>query len=232
MISTILIFSFVFEAAWVVALPVYLRAEGKSTQGPSEFKKAAALKVTVSGICALCALLGFMIWGVHTEVARVLIPIALICSVIGDYFLQFIILDEKKFMIGILFFALTQVFLIVFLCLHHGVAWPEFVITAVIVVIAWTLVNVLKWELGKAKLPLIGYVALLVFMVSKSILALFNSTGITAPIALMAAGAVMFVLSDALLGIKYFAGVKESNSKLYLITYFLAVLLIALSSLF
>ena len=230
MVSSTVLYVLIFTAAFVVALPFYLRAEDKSASGPSEFKRAAALKVTVSGICALCALIGFFLWGIHIELVLILIPLALICSVIGDYFLQFIVLNEKKFKVGILFFALTQVFLSIFLCLHHGISWPEFVIVAVVVISAWILVTKLKWELGETKYPLLAYVALLVFMASKSVLALFDYAGITLSIALMAAGAVLFIVSDTLLGLKYFSGAKESKSKLYLITYFLAIFLIALSS--
>ncbi|MCL2807526.1 MAG: lysoplasmalogenase [Coriobacteriia bacterium] len=232
MIPSIIIFAALFTAAFFVALPFYLRAESNVGKGPHEFKKAALLKITVSGICALCALLGFIIWGAEIECVRIFIPIALICSVVGDYFLQYIALDEKKFKVGILFFALTQVFLIVFLCLHHGVSWPEFAITAVFVGSIIALVTKQKWELGEAKIPLYVYVALLVFMASKAVLPLFGLTGISIPLILMAAGALLFVLSDTLLGFKYFSGGKESTSKLYLITYFFAILCIALSSLF
>jgi len=240
----LLIYILIFLAAFAVLLPLYLRAEDRIADGPHTFQKAAILKVATSGLCALCALLGLLLWSVPPELARVFIPIALICSVVGDYFLQYIALDEKRFTIGILFFALTQVFLIVSLCLHHGVSWPEFVITAVLACGVWALVTTLKWKLGKTKVPLICYAALLIFMASKSVLALFagaagaanaaadTTVGITLPLALMAAGAVLFVISDSLLGIKYFSGAKESRSKLYLITYFLAILLIALSSLF
>ena len=229
---SILIYAGIFVAAFLVVLPIYLRSESRIEDGPKSFQKAALLKITTSGICALCALLGFFIWGIPTELVRAFIPLALICSVVGDYFLQYIILDEKKFTIGIVFFALTQVFLNVFLCLHHGISWPEFVITAVLAVFVWVLVTKLNWPLGKAKVPLIFYVALLLLMASKSILPLFSNTGITLPIALMAAGALLFVLSDSLLGIKYFSGREQTNSKNYLITYFCAILLIALSSLF
>ena len=230
--SSILIFAGVFTVAFVIALPIYLKAEGNIAAGPREFKKAALLKITVSGICALCALLGFFIWGMHENLALAFVSVALICSVVGDYFLQYIILDEKKFKIGILFFALTQVFLSVFLSLYHGISWPEFAIAAAVVAGAWIMVTVLKWELGEAKYPLLVYVGLLAFMVSKSVLALFGGAGISPALVLMAAGAVFFIVSDSLLGIKYFAGGKESKSKIYLITYFLAIFLIALSSIF
>ncbi|MCL2529817.1 MAG: lysoplasmalogenase [Coriobacteriia bacterium] len=230
--SMLMIYAGIFTVAFLVALPIYLRAEDKIADGPRAFKKAALLKITVSGICALCALLGFFIWGMHVNLVLALVSVALICSVVGDYFLQYIVLDEKKFKIGILFFALTQVFLSVFLSLYHGIGWPEFVIAALVVGGTWIIVTKLKWELGETKYPLLVYVGLLVFMVSKSVLALFSGEGITLSLALMAAGAVLFVVSDALLGIKYFAGGKESRSKLYLIAYFCAIFLIAQSTIF
>ena len=178
------------------------------------------------------ALLGFFIWGIHANPVLVLVSVALICSVVGDYFLQYIVLDEKKFKIGILFFALTQVFLSIFLSMYHGVSWLEFVIAVAVVAGAWIMVTVLKWELGEAKYPLLVYVGLLVFMTSKSVLALFSGAGIAPGLVLMALGAVLFVISDSLLGIKYFGGGKESKSKIYLITYFCAIFFIAQSTVF
>ena len=227
-----MIFALIFTVAFVVALPLYLKAEDNIKAGPRAFKKAALLKITVSGICALLALLGFFIWGMHVNPVLVLVSVALICSVVGDYFLQYIVLDEKKFKIGILFFALTQVFLSIFLSLYHGISWPEFVIAAAVVAGAWIMVNALKWQLGQTKYPLLIYVGLLTFMASKSVLALFSGADITGGLVMMAAGAVMFIVSDSLLGIKYFGGGKESRSKIYLITYFLAIFLIAQSSIF
>jgi len=230
--STEIIFALVFVVAFLVALPIYLTAERKSSDGQREFNKAAALKLTVSGICALCALLGFFLWGMHRESTLILIPIALLCSVVGDYFLQFIALDERKFKIGIFFFALTQVFLCIFLILQHGISWPEFAIAVGVVVGTWLMITLLKWELGGAKYPLLAYTGILIFVASKAVLALFASVSIPLPVSLMAAGMGLFVISDSLLGIRYYSGAKKSKSLIYLITYFFAILFIALSSLF
>jgi uncharacterized membrane protein YhhN len=227
----LLIFALIFVVPFVVLLPVYLLTEHRIGREPRGFKRATALKVTLSGLCTLCAVLGFIIWGVHDEPVRVFIPIALMCAVVGDYFMQFIRLDEKKLAIGVFFFALTQIFLVVFLCLHYGVSWPEFAIAAGIIALALVLMVIQKWDLGKVKWPLIGYSLVLAFMVSKAILPLFGGTGVTAQTVLLAAGAVLFIISDIRLATKNFSDRKVTGPKLHLIPYFCALLLIALSSL-
>ncbi|MCL1847930.1 MAG: lysoplasmalogenase [Coriobacteriia bacterium] len=214
-----------FVVPFLVLLPIYLHARKKGA-----FRKATVLKLTLSGLCTLCALLGFAFWGIHNNALGVLIVIALLCAIFGDYFLQFMRLDERKSTVGILCFALTHVLLIVFLCLRHGVSWPEFVLTAVIMACVQVIMIRQKWELGRTKTLLVLYTSILGFMTSKAVLALFASPVITLPVALMAVGAVLLVFSDLLLGKNSFAPVGKSPSGVHLIIYFCGLLLIALSS--
>ncbi|MDR2035182.1 MAG: lysoplasmalogenase [Coriobacteriales bacterium] len=223
-----LIFALIFTVAVVVLMPVYLLAEVRSGSQPKGFQKATALKMTISGLCALCALVGYLLWGMPEEPVRAFIPLALVCSVAGDYYLQFISLDSRKLQTGILFFALTQLFLIVYLCLHYGVSWPEFALAAALTGSFLVVVFRRVLVLGKVQWPLVSYVALLGFMVSKAVLPLFGAT-ITLSLVLLAGGALLFITSDLLLGIKNFSKRKKAGAKLHLIPYFCALLLLALS---
>ena len=214
---------------FIVLLPIYLHSEEHSG-----FKKATTLKLILSGVCSLTALLGLILNAVgetHVDIPRVLVVLALGCAFFGDYYLQFIRLDEKKYNIGIMCFASTQIFLIVFLCLQHGVSWPEFILAAVIVVCMQLLMVMQKWVLGRAKIPLSIYTLLLAFMTGKAVMALFGDS-FSWSVGLIAVGAVLFMTSDVFLGINNYKADKRILANLNWITYFCGIFLIALSNWF
>ena len=217
-------FPFAVIILFIILLPIYIHAEKHGG-----FKKATTIKLILSGLCSVCALLGFALGGTNFDCLNILVVLALVCALFGDYFLQFIRLDAKKFNIGIICFALTQIFLIIYLIARHGISWQEFVMTAVIAVGVLILMVKQKWQLGSAQAPLSVYTVLLAFMTSKAILALFSSNGITLSVILMAAGAALFLLSDLLLGIWNYNTGKRIHANMNWITYFCAILLIALS---
>ena len=64
---------------FVVLLPIYLRAERLGG-----FKKATSLKLILSGLCFICALLGFFT-GDKSDISRLFIVIAMIFAIFGDY---------------------------------------------------------------------------------------------------------------------------------------------------
>jgi uncharacterized membrane protein YhhN len=216
-------YGLLFLVPFFVLLPVYLHIRRQE-----RLKEATVLKLTLSGLCTLCALLGFMLWGVRVDPSRILIVAALACAFVGDYFLLFIQTDEKKLKIGIVCFALTQILLIVFLCRGHGVSWPEFALTAAVIACVQLLVKAQKWELGRAKVFLSIYLLMVSFMVSKALVALFVSGTVTVLMCLMATGAVLFLLSDLRLGKNNFQADKNTRSALHLVLYFCGILLIAL----
>ena len=222
-LSTMNYLSLVFAIPFAVLLPLYIKAENQGG-----FKKPTTLKVLLSGLCALCALTGYILWGKHIDASRVLIVCALASAILGDYYLQFIQLDEKKYTRGLEFFSLTQFFFIVFLCALHGVAWPEIVITTAIAASALVIIKQQKWQLGDSKGPLMVYLFLLVFMTCKAVLAVFGDGGASVSNSLFAAGAVCFIVSDVLLGFNNYQ-TKNSFGSLHLVAYFCALLLIALS---
>ena len=214
-----------FAVPLLVMLPFYLHARNRNA-----FLKSTILKLLLSGLCTLCALLGFILWGIHHDASRVLIVIALLCAIFGDYYLQFLQLDTRKLAVGIVWFTLTHVFLIVFLCLKQGISWPEFILAAVMVAGVQLIMIRQKWELGRARALLTLYILIIAFMTSKAVLALFVSPAVTLSAALMATGAVLLALSDILLGKKSFVSDRKSPPNLHLIIYFCGLFLVALSS--
>jgi uncharacterized membrane protein YhhN len=218
-------YAFLIIIPFVVLLPFYFRAEKQEN-----FNRSMAFKLSLSGLCTLCALLGFAFVSMPVDFSRILVIFALVCAFLGDYFLQYIMLDEKKFAIGILCFAGTQVFLIIFLCTRYGVSWPDFVMTAVVFFFVHLLTKKQRWELGRAMIPLYTYMVILIFMMSKAVLPLLGGYGVSLSMILMAAGGILFLLGDILLGTSAFK--PGSGPLLYpkQSAYFCAILLIALSN--
>lgn len=226
MLATLQGFNFyplLFLLPFVVLLPLYIRAE---KQGG--FKKPTTLKLLLSGLCVICALIGFVFWGSEVTPLRALIVVALVFSFFGDYYLQFIQLDEKKYLKGLIFFSLTQLTFISYLTLCFGLSWPEFVITLVVATGALAFIRIQKWKLGKTGVPLVIYILLLVFMASKAVLAAWGAAS-SPSLILFAVGAVLFVISDLLTGINNYAEEKGVLGSVHLAAYFCGILCIALS---
>ena len=208
---------------FIVLLPIYLRAERLSG-----FKKATSLKLILSGLCAVCALLGFLA-GDKSDITRLFIVIAMVFAIFGDYYLQYIRLDAKKFNLGISAFGMTQIFLIISLSIRNGFSLFEIALTAIFSLSILLLMTKQKWKLGKAQLPLTCYTLLLTYMTSKAILALFGES-ITVDVIFMAAGGILFLISDFFLGIWNYHTDKRLHLNLCWITYFSAIMFIALSN--
>ena len=213
----------IFIIIFVVLLPIYLRAERLSG-----FKKATALKLILSGLCTVCALFGF-ISGDMYDISRLFIVVAMVFAIFGDYYLQYIRLNENKFNLGISAFGMTQIFLIISLSLRNGFSLFEIILTAIFSLSVLLLMIKQKWELGKAKIPLNCYTLLLTYMTSKAIMALFGDS-ITVNAIFMAAGGVLFLTSDFFLGIWNYHTDKRLHVNLCWIAYFCAIMCIALSN--
>ena len=216
-------YPFIFIVIFVVLLPIYLRAERLGG-----FKKATSLKLILSGLCAVCALLGFLT-GDKSDISRLLIVVAMVFAIFGDYYLQYIRLDEKKFNLGISAFGMTQIFLIISLSLKNGFSLFEIALTAIFSLCILLLMIKQRWKLGKARWPLTCYTLLLTYMTSKAILALVGDS-ITVNTILMAAGGTLFLISDFFLGIWNYHTDKRLHINLCWITYFSAIMFIALSN--
>ncbi|MEG2957856.1 MAG: lysoplasmalogenase family protein [Christensenellaceae bacterium] len=203
---------------FLILLPIYIHAE--KSWG---FQKATTCKLALSGTVLINACIGLFITPFWLMQGFVIL--ALVFAFCGDYFLQFIKLDAKKFNIGILCFSMTQVVLLVMMFLNAGVSWVEFVVLAGLLLLALILMTVQKWELGSARIPLSVYTLLLALMTGKAVSMLVATPSIHT--ALLAMGAVLFFVSDLLLGIWNFRTNKRLHANLNWVTYFCGILLIS-----
>jgi hypothetical protein len=120
----------IIVAVYAVVLVFYLRAEVKN-DGGAGFKKATALKLTLSGMfCGVAVLSQYLLFN---NTVRSLLYINIQWLVVaargfaffGDYYLQYIKLDVKKFKRGIGFFMVAQILLIAMMCLLYRWASPS-----------------------------------------------------------------------------------------------------------
>lgn len=218
--------------AFAVILVFYLFAE-KKNDGKNGFKKATALKLTLSGLFCLVGIISYYLlynyntYGQIYQKMQMIVMISLFVAFAGDFFLQYIRLDIKKFKIGITCFSITQVLLIIAMGVIYSISWKEFVITAVALVLFLLLMKKQNWQLGEAQKILTIYTILISFMASKSVMVFVSDA--TQGTLLFMIGAILFLVSDLLLGIWNYSSNKRVHANLNWITYFSGLMLIALS---
>ena len=152
--------------------------------------------------------------------------LALFFSWAGDIFLLFEERGSNFFLFGLSAFLVAQVFYIVF---FHNIRMREYIrgnalLLLLVIVYYSVLINVLAPYLGNMKLPVRIYGVVLSFMV---MLAMHTMLGKNKKAALwMTMGAILFVVSDSLLGVnKFFSGFNNAGVVIML-TYGLAQLFI------
>jgi uncharacterized membrane protein YhhN len=162
---------------------------------------------------------------------RILILFGLFAAFAGDYFLQFIRLDTQKYKTGIVCFMAAQALFIagiVKMRYLNVLGWIVAVILTVVLLLS--ILAIMKkqgWSLGGEKNLLTLYTVLLSFMTACAVANVFCATALSA--ALMAAGAVLFWISDLFLGLWNYHTGKRLHANLNWISYFSGTLLIALS---
>ena len=159
---------------------------------------------------------------------------ALVSGVLGDFFLSY--KEDKYFPVGVLFFALGHiVYSVTFLLVGEIKAIdyivPVLILTVIMFIPVIYIIKV-KINLGKMEIPLLIYGLLLLFSfacgVAKGVLAIKN--GIISLGLCIISGAVLFVISDIMLGLKS-GGMKLPKFLRHAVTYtyFPAQTLFALS---
>lgn len=159
---------------------------------------------------------------------------ALVSGVLGDFFLSY--KEDKYFPVGVLFFALGHiVYSVTFLLVGEMKAIdyivPVLILTVIMFIPVIYIIKV-KINLGKMEIPLLIYGLLLLFSfacgVAKGVLAIKN--GIISLGLCIISGAVLFVISDIMLGLKS-GGMKLPKFLRHAVTYtyFPAQTLFALS---
>lgn len=229
-------------ALYAVLLVIYLNAE-KKNDGKNGFRKATAIKLTLSGIfCAtgiLCywEFVSFGVFGVGYVPPQLFILLGLFAAFAGDYFLQFIRLNAKKYIAGICCFAAAQILFITALILNsysyvlnsdnsYLMDWIlSVIITVVVLLCVLAMMKKQNWKLGGEKNVITVYTVLLTFMAAKAVSSL--TVAISAGWALFAAGAVLFLASDILLGIWNYHTGKRMHANLNWIFYYGGMILIA-----
>lgn len=222
-------------AVYAVILVLYLNAE-KKNDGTSGFRRATGLKLTLSGLFCLAGVVSYyaLVNGnsLRSDLffnMQLLIVLGLFAAVGGDFFLQYIRRDNQKYRIGIGCFMATQIlFLVSMSVINLMNGWlPTVLIAAAILVCALLLMKKQNWQPGREKGMLTGYTILLAFMTAKAIATLVQD--MTVGSLLMALGAILFLVSDLLLGVWNYHTGKRAHANLNWITYFSGMMLIALS---
>ncbi len=219
----------------VVFLPVYLFA-GFCQSG----KRPLIAKCICSGLFILIGVFAMVASSNYTTYAVLMIA-GLFFSFWGDLFLG-ISMKDKIFIFGMLSFLTAHVFYIaayskVITANLQGtfINTAEIVAIVVLLVVLIFLAFKLKLELGELKIPIFVYAVVILTMLVKAVslsvqyclAGLVNSAVIAV---FLTAGAVLFVVSDAVLAIILFAN-KDTRpmTVLNLVTYFSAQVLLAIS---
>ncbi len=218
--------------AYVAVFVFYLFAE-KENDGKTGFRRATAMKLTLSGLFCVVGVISYYLaysFSHHNEIfftMQLLIVIGLFCCLCGDFFLQYIRLDVKKYKTGIACFMTAQVLFYISMTVLNGFTWQEFVITVVALALIQVLMKKQGWQLGEERKLVTAYTVILTLMAAKSVMAFWRD--LTGNTLLFMIGAIFFLLSDLVLGIWNYHTGKQAHANLNWFFYFSATMLIALS---
>jgi Predicted membrane protein len=155
-----------------------------------------------------------------------LIFLGLLASLPGDYYLVFIKTNKIQFTKGILFFGLTHIFYIIAMMIMSGIHIMEFLITGVLVLPFLLLLNLKKIHLGKMKKIIFLYFVLVTFMAVKAFLLFIEENHPLTEQGMFTCGAVLFLISDLLLGLWNYLIPKKLFYYIVHICYFTGQLMI------
>ena len=208
---------------WIVYLgliPLYIKKQKELGS-----VQAVSYKLTLSGIFCAIGLLGVIRQG--GNIFCILIFTGLIFSLIGDYFLVFIKADEKKFISGIFFFGMTQICYISAMIYLSSISYLEIIIAGILAIGVILVKFIKKTNMGKTLIPLIIYISLVAFMAVKATSLLFSVNPPVNKQWLLTGGALLFLVSDMMLGTWRFLNQKKVLYNMVSICYFLGQLMIA-----
>ncbi|MBR3869539.1 MAG: lysoplasmalogenase [Clostridia bacterium] len=208
-------------------MPVITQKTGLSSKYGFKIKMLCAFMYLVTGVISVAAIYSV------TQYSFFILG-ALVSGVLGDFFLSY--KEDKYFPVGVLFFALGHiVYSVTFLLVGEIKAIdyivPVLILTVIMFIPVIYIIKV-KINLGKMEIPLLIYGLLLLFSfacgVAKGVLAIKN--GIISLGLCIISGAVLFVISDIMLGLKS-GGMKLPKFLRHAVTYtyFPAQTLFALS---
>ena len=161
------------------------------------FRTATALKITLTMTLAVC-----LIVALARDFSPVLLAAAvgmLLCSG-GDFYLQYIRRDVRKFTRGISLFGLGQVCNITALFLLAPYHWSGLAVLAALLALAVALKGIGRWDTSANEPWLTIYTVLVAMTAAKSLSVAIVLAGKPGGL-LLGLGGLLFFLSDMVLGI-------------------------------
>ena len=161
------------------------------------FRTATALKITLTMTLAVC-----LIVALARDFSPVLLAAAvgmLLCSG-GDFYLQYIRRDVRKFTRGIILFGLGQVCNITALFLLAPSHWSGLAVLAALLALAVALKGIGRWDTSANEPWLTIYTVLVAMTAAKSLSVAIVLAGNPGGL-LLGLGGLLFFLSDMVLGI-------------------------------
>lgn len=161
------------------------------------FRTATALKITLTMTLAVC-----LIVALARDFSPMLLAAAvgmLLCSG-GDFYLQYIRRDVRKFTRGIILFGLGQVCNITALFLLAPYHWSGLAVLAALLALAVALKGIGRWDTSANEPWLTIYTVLVAMTAAKSLSVAIVLAGKPGGL-LLGLGGLLFFLSDMVLGI-------------------------------
>lgn len=219
-VSDMFVMPYVLLIPYAVLLIIYLVFEQKRN-----FKVATGLKLCLSLFFTMTAWAAIASRGLKSgmEAAPVLISIGLIFSIFGDYFLQYIKKDLTKYKRGIAAFAVSQAFYIAAAYVIFPGGFIRYIILVGLLILALALMRSQNWDTQSHFKHLGIYTVLLALMCGSFIEVAINLPSLW----ILAAGGILFFVSDMILGIWNYHSGKMYQAHLNWITYFTGQLFIA-----
>ncbi len=143
---------------------------------------------------------------------------ALIFALLGDVFLLFD--SEPFFLIGLACFGLMQILYSIIFLQHRDikVSKNKTLYMAIVVVFATIFFSILKPSLGSLAIPVFVYMLLIVIMVCTAILRHNKMSHYM----IVVVGALLFLISDALIALGKFLSPIDAHNELVMLTYMVA----------
>jgi uncharacterized membrane protein YhhN len=154
------------------------------------------------------------------------ITLGLILSLGGDVALMFE--SDRAFLIGLVLFLLAHIVYAIAFTVPNGFHLPDLLSGVALLLWAAGIYLYLRPGLGNMKGPVLFYILIICFMVNRAISTFFGNAFSITQAWLIAAGAILFMLSDLILAINRFRHPFKAN-RLSLFLYYGGQLLIALS---
>jgi uncharacterized membrane protein YhhN len=190
-----------------------------------------SLFLAIKVLPALISVITILVFRPSGALFYILLAVALVFCTLGDIGM------ETKFLAGVLFFLIAHIFFTANFLWHSyllGVSLIpllafviSYIIMILFIILAVRFLDSSEPRLGPLKVPLIIYVLILSLTLSSSLI-LWLTTGTTLGF-IPFIGAIIFVVSDLLIGVKLFQ--RNFNKAEYTIftTYYIAIFLLTLS---